>query len=113
MGSYPKDLESPNLLHTNMVQAALGSKLASDTLLHSYKSFNGFVANLTEKEAEKMRGLDGVVSVIPNSVHQPQTTKSWDFLGFPENVQRAALESELVVGVVDTGICPRLLALMM
>jgi len=34
----------------------LSSKFASDTLLHSYKSFNGFVARLTKEEAGRMKG---------------------------------------------------------
>jgi len=38
------------------------SKFAADALLHSYKkSFNGFVAKLTEEEAMKMRGIDYIV----------------------------------------------------
>ncbi|KAK7300777.1 hypothetical protein RJT34_11627 [Clitoria ternatea] len=125
MGSYPKDLESTKLphtnntditgitalriktkLHTDMLQAVLGRELASEALLHSYQSFNGFVANITEKEAAKLRGLDGVVSVIPNTIEKPQTTISWDFLGFPVNVIRSPTESDLVVGVLDTGAWP-------
>ena len=31
-------------------------KLAPDTLVHSYKSFNGFVARLTKEESERMKG---------------------------------------------------------
>jgi len=48
--------------------------------------------------------MDGVVSVIPNRVHNIQTSRSWDFLGFPENVQRTNVESNTIVGVIDSGI---------
>ncbi|KAK7300772.1 hypothetical protein RJT34_11622 [Clitoria ternatea] len=106
MGVYPEGLQSTKLLHTTMVQDVLGSKFATDALLHSYKSFNGFVAKLTDEEAIKMRGLEGVVSVIENRVNKPQTSRSWDFIGFPENVQRSNLESDIIVGVLDSGIWP-------
>nr|KYP38928.1 Cucumisin [Cajanus cajan] len=35
-----------------------------------------------------------------------QTTKSWDFLGFSQNVKRANKESDIIVGVIDFGIWP-------
>ncbi|TKY56804.1 Cucumisin protein [Spatholobus suberectus] len=104
MGHYPKGMELPELLHTSMVQSVLDSKFAPDALLHSYKSFNGFVARLTNQESLRMRGMDGVVSVIPTANHELQTTLSWDFLGFPQNVKRTSLESDIIVGVIDTGI---------
>ncbi|KAL9316296.1 hypothetical protein ACSQ67_017297 [Phaseolus vulgaris] len=87
-----------------MVQSVLGSKFASDTLLHRYKSFNGFVARLTKEESKRMKGMDGVVSVIPDRVHHVQTSRSWNFLNFPENVPRTIEESNTIVGVLDTGI---------
>ncbi|WVY89670.1 hypothetical protein V8G54_035184 [Vigna mungo] len=106
MGEYPKGMELTESLHTNMVQSAISRKLAPDTLVHSYKSFNGFVARLTKEESERMKGMDDVVSVIPNRVHSIQTSRSWDFLGFPENVQRTEVESNTIVGVIDSGIWP-------
>ncbi|TKY56802.1 Cucumisin protein [Spatholobus suberectus] len=108
MGDHSKDMNSIELLHTNMVQNVLGSKFAPDALLYSYKkSFNGFVARLTKEEATRMRGMDGVVSVFPNRNHKIETTESWDFLGFPQHVKRTPTESDLIVGVIDTGIWPK------
>ncbi|WVY91659.1 hypothetical protein V8G54_037173 [Vigna mungo] len=130
MGEYPKGMELTESLHTSMVQSAISRKLAPDTLVHSYRSFNGFVVRLTKEESERMKGnfnmivnlyimmctfcenleclagMDDVVSVIPNRVHSIQTSSSWDFLGFPENVQRTTEESNTIVGVLDTGIWP-------
>lgn len=48
------------------------------------------------------------MSVFPNRKNKLHTTRSWDFLGFPQQVTRAALESNVVVGVIDTGIWPEL-----
>ncbi|XP_017410255.1 cucumisin [Vigna angularis] len=106
MGEYPKGVEFTESLHTSVVQSAISRKLAPDTLLHSYKSFNGFVARLTKEESERMKGMDEVVSVIPNRIHSIQTTRSWNFIGFPENVQRSKVESDTIVGILDTGIWP-------
>ncbi|XP_052735812.1 cucumisin isoform X1 [Vigna angularis] len=106
MGEYPKGMELTESLHTSMVQSAISRKLAPDTLVHSYRSFNGFVARLTKEESERVKGRDDVVSVIPNRVHSVQTSSSWDFLGFPENVQRTKVESNTIVGVLDSGIWP-------
>ncbi|KAK8467027.1 hypothetical protein PHAVU_008G229200 [Phaseolus vulgaris] len=55
MEEYPKGMEITESFHTSMVQSVLGSKFASDTLLHRYKSFNGFVARLTKEESERMK----------------------------------------------------------
>lgn len=50
--------------------------------------------------------MDGVVSVFPNGKKQLHTTKSWDFIGFPENVTRSTVESDVIVGMLDSGIWP-------
>ncbi|QCE01275.1 Peptidase S8 [Vigna unguiculata] len=106
MGEHPKGIERTESLHTTMLQSVITSKVAPDTLVHNYKSFNGFVARLTKEESERMKGMDDVVSVIPNRVHSIQTSRSWNFIGFPENVQRSKVESNVIVGVLDTGIWP-------
>ncbi|KAM5551589.1 hypothetical protein ABKV19_026437 [Rosa sericea] len=98
-------------LHVNMLQDVVDSSnidIAHEALLlHSYKrSFNGFAAMLTEQEAQKMTGMDGVVSVFPSKQRSVKTTKSWNFLGFPETVKRSALERDIIVGMMDTGIWP-------
>ncbi|XP_014502999.1 cucumisin-like [Vigna radiata var. radiata] len=99
MGEYPKGVEFTESLHTSMVQSVISRKLAPDTLVHSYKSFNGFVARLTKEESERMRGMDEVVSVIPNRIHSIQTTRSWNFIGFPENVQRTKVERGYAINI--------------
>ncbi|KAJ1389150.1 Peptidase S8/S53 domain [Sesbania bispinosa] len=107
MGNHPKGVKSTELLHSSMVQNVLGSKFAPDALLHSYKkSFNGFVARLTSEEALRMSELDGVVSVFPSKNHKLHTTRSWDFIGFPQDIRRTSIESDIIIGVIDTGIWP-------
>nr|XP_043634556.1 cucumisin-like [Erigeron canadensis] len=107
MGDVPKgSLSATTSRHTNMLQEVLGSR-ASKSLLRSYKrSFNGFVAKLTEHERNRIAGMEGVVSVFPSQTKQPLTTRSWDFMGFPQDVKRAPLESDVIVGMLDTGVWP-------
>ncbi|EOY17969.1 Subtilisin-like serine endopeptidase family protein [Theobroma cacao] len=106
MGDLPKgDFSAPSL-HTSMLQDVVPSA-ASDALLYSYKrSFNGFAAKLTKKEAQKLRG-EGVVSVFLSQKKQLHTSRSWDFMGFSSRkVERSVIESDIVVGMLDTGIWP-------
>ncbi|KAL5568981.1 hypothetical protein UlMin_025556 [Ulmus minor] len=107
MGDTPKSEVSTLPLHMHMVQQVVGSEFAPGSLLHSYnKSFNGFAARLTEKEAQQMSGKEGVVSVFPCQKQELHTTKSWDFIGFPQQVKRSTVESDIIIGVFDTGIWP-------
>lgn len=51
--------------------------------------------------------MKGVVSVFLNQKRELHTTRSWDFMGFSEQVERAkTVESDTIVGVLDTGIWP-------
>ena len=51
-------------------------------------------------------GMDGVVSVFPNKRNRVHTTRSWDFVGFPKQVHRTTTESNIIIGILDTGIWP-------
>nr|KYP32508.1 Cucumisin [Cajanus cajan] len=73
---------------------------------HYKRSFGGFVAKLTEEEANRMARHDRVVSVFPNGKKKLHTTRSWDFIGFPLQAERAAAESDIIIGVLDSGIWP-------
>ncbi|KAI6669312.1 hypothetical protein NL676_004197 [Syzygium grande] len=96
MGNRLKnDVSTSSPQHINMLQEITGSDVPSKHLLHSYKrSFNGFAAMLTEEEAKKMAGLEGVVSVFPNQKNKLHTTKSWDFMGFSRQVDRSITEGD-------------------
>ncbi|GAU24423.1 hypothetical protein TSUD_391320 [Trifolium subterraneum] len=51
--------------------------------------------------------MRGVVSVFPSQEYHLKTTRSWDFLGLPQSIDRdKSVESDLVIGVIDTGIWP-------
>ena len=50
--------------------------------------------------------MDRVVSVFVSEKKHLQTTRSWDFMGLFEGASRTRLESELIIGILDTGIWP-------
>ncbi|XP_058746396.1 cucumisin-like [Vicia villosa] len=106
-GDTIKD-EAASLLHYNyLLQQITNSNSTTKTILYYYwRSFNGFVVKLTKKEAERMAGLVGVVSVFPDEKRQLLTTRSWDFIGFTQHVERQNYESDVIVGVIDSGIWP-------
>ncbi|XP_035539056.1 cucumisin-like isoform X2 [Juglans regia] len=108
VGERQGDEDTTSSLHTSMLQEVIGSTAGPESLLYSYKrSFSGFAAKLTEQEAQQVAGMDGVVSVFPSENKKLQTTRSWDFLGFPQQVKRRrTIESDIIVGVMDSGIWP-------
>ncbi|KAJ8754152.1 hypothetical protein K2173_002051 [Erythroxylum novogranatense] len=107
MGEHAGDRISTVDEHHNLLVAAIGDEsIARKSRLHSYgRSFNGFVARLLPHEVKRLSDEEGVVSVFKNKLNKLHTTRSWDFLGMPETVKRRPeIESNIIVGVMDTGI---------
>ncbi|XVF73321.1 hypothetical protein PTKIN_Ptkin12aG0192300 [Pterospermum kingtungense] len=79
-------------------------------LLYSYESaFFGFAAKLSAKQLESLKKVDGFVSVIPNKMLSLHTTHSPQFLGLSGSKglwSSSDLKSDVIIGVVDTGIWP-------
>ncbi|KAJ9557588.1 hypothetical protein OSB04_012202 [Centaurea solstitialis] len=106
MGHNTRDDISASSLHLSMLQQVAGRDGGRHMLQRYTKSFHGFSARLTQEEAKKLSGMDGVVSVFPSKKHKLATTSSWDFIGFPLTVNRSTTESDIIIGVFDTGIWP-------
>lgn len=48
--------------------------------------------------------MEGVISVLPNTILKLHTTRSWDFMGFTEpSYGWPSEEGEVIVGLIDTG----------
>ncbi|GJR72518.1 subtilisin-like protease SBT4.15 [Tanacetum coccineum] len=113
MGSSPvgRTLTSMTHDHHSLLSETIGDDVvARESKLHSYgRSFNGFVANLLPHEANQLQQKEGVLSVFPNTIRKLHTTRSWDFLGMPlEKTKRnLKVESDMIIGVLDTGIWPK------
>ncbi|PIN00203.1 Cucumisin [Handroanthus impetiginosus] len=51
--------------------------------------------------------MDEVLSVFPNQYRKLHTTRSWEFIGLkPDSKRNLKLESDIIVGLFDTGITP-------
>ncbi|RXI04304.1 hypothetical protein DVH24_038578 [Malus domestica] len=110
MGSLPDGdpAYSPLAHHLSILHSVVEDR--------SYKrSFNGFAANLTDMEKDKLASMfvnrefadmKEVVSIFPSRTLQLQTTRSWDFMGLTEEISRnsSIVESDIIVGVFDTGM---------
>lgn len=83
-----------------------------DGLLHVYQTvLHGFSARLTEEEASEMEKTSGVLAVVPDRARQLQTTRSPQFVGLDRPNggglwAESNYGSDLVIGVLDTGIWP-------
>ncbi|GMI82165.1 Senescence-Associated Subtilisin Protease [Hibiscus trionum] len=79
-------------------------------LLYTYELvINGFSARLTASQADKLRGLPGILSVVPDQVRQIHTTHTPHFLGLSDGVglwQNSYYGDGVIIGVLDTGIWP-------
>ncbi|KAM1148723.1 hypothetical protein ACFX2B_029093 [Malus domestica] len=112
MGSLPDGdpAYSPLAHHLSILHSVVEDRYSPENLLvRSYKrSFNGFAANLTDMEKDKLANMKEVVSIFPSRTLQLQTTRSWDFMGLTEEISRnsSIVESDIIVGVFDTGIWP-------
>ncbi|XP_021894467.1 subtilisin-like protease SBT4.13 [Carica papaya] len=109
MGSLPNRVYSPSSHHFTMLQDVIGASFEENLLVRSYgRSFNGFAANITDSEKQKLEAMEGVVSVFPRTIFHLQTTRSWGFLGFNDTrkLHDPRVEGNIVVGVIDSGIWP-------
>ncbi|WP_239153853.1 S8 family peptidase [Virgisporangium aliadipatigenens] len=103
-------------LRTSRQQALKDAGLASSTKpVRQYEvSFNGFAAELTVGQAEKLKKTPGVVNVYKDKTYSAQTVTTPDFLGMSGqngvwqqqfNGQSNAGEG-MIIGVIDSGFWP-------
>ncbi|KAL3839011.1 hypothetical protein ACJIZ3_023602 [Penstemon smallii] len=109
MGILDEKHESSSSHHLNILQEVVDISFVRQSFVRSYtRSFNGFAAYLTPQEQEKLADHKEVASIFQSRNFQLQTTRSWDFMGFPENVQRnPTVESDTIIGSFnDKGFGP-------
>ncbi|KAG0471044.1 hypothetical protein HPP92_015590 [Vanilla planifolia] len=81
-------------------------------IIHTYSSiFHGFSARLNPSAAAAISSFPGIIAVLPEQIRHPDTTRSPEFLGLKSSDSTGLLAetdfgSDLVIGVVDTGIWP-------
>ncbi|TYH16189.1 hypothetical protein ES288_A05G098300v1 [Gossypium darwinii] len=110
MGSAPEGEYLATSWQRTMLQKVIRGSSVEESMIRSYRrSLNGFAAKLTDEEVEELANMKGVVSIIPNRIYHPRTTRSWDFMGFSNTVRRnPTVESNVIIGVIDSGIWPEL-----
>ncbi|KAL5706893.1 hypothetical protein ACHQM5_025001 [Ranunculus cassubicifolius] len=97
--------------HAHWYDSSLKSVSQSAEILYTYSNVvHGFSTRLTEKQAEALESLPGILSVLPEVRYELHTTRTPEFLGldsatsgyFPESNS----VSDVIVGVLDTGVWP-------
>ncbi|KAJ0963442.1 hypothetical protein J5N97_028564 [Dioscorea zingiberensis] len=98
--------------HHHWYQSSLSS-ISSSPILYTYDTVaHGFSAPLTAGEANSLRSLPGVLSVLPETHYTLHTTRTPHFLGlnfnqswFPSDSKPYA-SGDVIIGVLDTGVWP-------
>ena len=99
--------------HDAVLAAAGGGRKA-----YSYGYvFNGFAAELTEAQAEKIRSMPGVLSVEKDTIVEMDTSSTPSFLGldapgglWDQLGGTASAGENIIIGIIDSGIWPESLS---
>ncbi|XP_027115037.1 subtilisin-like protease SBT1.1 [Coffea arabica] len=79
-------------------------------LLYVYETaITGFAAELSKKQLESLKKMDGFLAATPDELLSLHTTHSTQFLGLRSGRglwSAPSLASDVIIGVVDTGIWP-------
>ncbi|KAJ9186815.1 hypothetical protein P3X46_002346 [Hevea brasiliensis] len=98
--------------HLQWYDSSLKSVSESAGMLYTYNNvIHGFSTRLTPEEAESLEKQQGILSVLPEMVYELHTTRTPEFLGLGKSdavLPEFDLVSEVVVGVLDTGVWPEL-----
>lgn len=70
--------------------------------------FNGFAAELTPAQAQKLAQLPGVLAVTKDEIRQLTTSSTPTFLGLnaPGGIWTSSKGENVIIGIVDTGAWP-------
>nr|XP_043617821.1 subtilisin-like protease SBT1.7 [Erigeron canadensis] len=96
--------------HVEWYETSMRSVSMSTEMLYSYnKVIHGFSTRLTVEEAKLLEQQHGIVSVQEETVYKLHTTHSPEFLGLDNSkvmFSGSQSSSDVIVGVVDTGVWP-------
>ncbi|THG03146.1 subtilisin-like protease SBT1.7 [Camellia sinensis] len=96
--------------HTQWYDSSLKSVSDSAEMLYTYNTVaHGFSTRLTVEESQSLKSQPGVLSVFPETKYELHTTRTPHFLGLDKNpdlLPKSNLVSEIIVGVLDTGVWP-------
>ncbi|KAK2967670.1 hypothetical protein RJ640_030541 [Escallonia rubra] len=96
--------------HTHWYDSSLKSVSDSAEMLYTYNLVaHGFSTRLSAEEARSLESRPGILSVLPELRYELHTTRTPGFLGLDKNADlfpEVNSESEVIIGVLDTGIWP-------
>ncbi|KAG6532487.1 hypothetical protein ZIOFF_006333 [Zingiber officinale] len=96
--------------HSRWYDASLRSVSDAAEILYTYDTVaHGFCARLTPAEARALEDIPGVLAVHPEARYELHTTRTPEFLHLDRTealIPQFNTESDVVVGVVDTGVWP-------
>ncbi|CAI8609344.1 unnamed protein product [Vicia faba] len=96
--------------HTVWYESSLQSVSESAEMMYTYENaVHGFSTRLTSEEARLLERQTGILAVLPEVKYELHTTRTPQFLGLDKSAEmfpESSLASEVVVGVLDTGIWP-------
>ncbi|KAJ4962338.1 hypothetical protein NE237_022277 [Protea cynaroides] len=96
--------------HTNWYASNLESVSESAEMLYIYNNvIHGFSTRLTDQEAKLLEDRLGILAVLPEMRYELHTTRTPEFLGLNGNeglFPQSSSASEIIVGVLDTGVWP-------
>ncbi|CAN1157628.1 Subtilisin-like protease SBT1.1 [Linum perenne] len=95
---------------TEITTQEQGRNPTPPTLLYAYDTVvSGFAAKLSAAELRSLTQTTGFVSAIPDEILTLHTTHTPKFLGLEQGKglwSQSSLESDVIVGILDTGIWP-------
>ncbi|XP_071709822.1 subtilisin-like protease SBT1.7 [Rutidosis leptorrhynchoides] len=96
--------------HVQWYETSMKSVSKSTNMLYAYnKVIHGFSTRLTADEAKLLEQQHGIVSVQEEMIYELHTTRSPEFLGLERQEMMHSgpfSSSDVIVGVVDTGVWP-------
>ncbi|OIW14905.1 hypothetical protein TanjilG_30624 [Lupinus angustifolius] len=98
--------------HLHWYDSSLKSVSDSAEMIYTYKHVaHGFSTRLTTQEADLLAKQPGILSVMPEVRYELHTTRTPEFLGLNRAstvLIASGKQSEVIVGVLDTGVWPEL-----
>ncbi|XP_058743747.1 subtilisin-like protease SBT1.4 [Vicia villosa] len=105
-------LFSTNQNHFSSILNSLPSSPNPSSILYTYTSaIHGFSAHLTPSQADHLKSHPDILSIQPDQIRHLHTTHTPDFLGLVESSglwPNSHFASDVIIGVLDTGIWPEL-----
>ncbi|XP_041012796.1 subtilisin-like protease SBT1.7 [Juglans microcarpa x Juglans regia] len=96
--------------HSHWYDSSLKSVSDTAEMIYTYENvIHGFSTRLTAEEALLLGSQPGILSVLPELTYELHTTRTPEFLGLEKSesmIPEAKLASEVVIGVLDTGVWP-------